>query len=319
MSAPFFIVGSGRSGSTLLRVILCVHSKVTIPPETYFIMPLLERMPPGIPLSTAQISEAQDIITGHYRWPDMDLSEAEFNDAVARLDHPRLQDILNVIYNIYLVKEGKTIWGDKTPPYVSIIPGLLSLYPDARIIHLVRDGRDVTRSFQSTGWYGPWLYKNTDEWKDAIRFIHDCQRDHPGIGIYEVRYEDLVLNTEETIHALCEHLDIEFESSMLDWTDSLDMRIPERETHIHRKLNRKPQTKDVYRWKNEMTRRELLVTESFISRELVLAGYKPYFGSLAWRPLFLVCRLYCRTALPACSLIKRVRGFVVRRIIGNTR
>ena len=317
MSAPFFIVGSGRSGSTLLRVILCAHSKVTIPPETYFIMPLLEQLPSAVPLNAVQISAAQEIITGHYRWPDMGLSETDFKGAVARLERPYLQDILNVIYNFFLETEGKTIWGDKTPPYVSIIPGLLSLYPDARIIHLIRDGRDVARSFQATGWYGPWLHKNTSEWKGAIRLIRDCRRNHPGLGIYEVRYEDLVLNTEETIHALCRNLDITFEPGMLDWTDGLDMKIPEREAHIHRKLNRKPRTTDVFRWKTEMTRRELLVTEAFISRELASAGYQPYFRSAAWKPLFFICRLYCRVVLPLYSLIIKVYSFICRRITGR--
>ena len=315
MSTPFFIVGSGRSGSTLLRVILCAHSQVVIPPETYFIMPLLEQLPPGVPLTAAQVTAAQEIITGHYRWPDMGLPETEFTAAVTRLERPSLQDILNVIYDFHLDQEGKTIWGDKTPPYVSIVPGLLSLYPDARIIHLVRDGRDVAKSFQSTGWYGPLLYKNTGEWKGAIRSIHDCQRNHPEIGIYEVRYEDLVLDTEETIHALCRHLDLAFEPGMLDWADGLATKIPEREAHIHRKLRRKPQAKDVERWKHEMTRREILVTESYISHELESAGYALYFRSLAWRPLFLACRV----VLPVYSLMARIYGFVRRRILGNNR
>ena len=99
MSAPFFIVGSGRSGSTLLRVILCAHSRVTIPPETYFIDPLLKHLPVGMPLDEKQVAEAVGIITGHYRWPDMGLSGEEFRDRIAQLDRPGLQDIMNVIYN----------------------------------------------------------------------------------------------------------------------------------------------------------------------------------------------------------------------------
>jgi len=314
MSAPFFIVGSGRSGSTLLRVILCAHSRITIPPETYFIMPLLERLPSTAPLDGAQVSEALEIITGHYRWPDMSLSKEEFSEAVVRLDRPRLRDVLNVIYNFHLEKDGKTIWGDKTPPYVSIIPGLVSLYPDARIVHLLRDGRDVAKSFQRTGWYGPWLHDNTREWRTAIRHIHDCRRNHPEIGIYEIRYEDLVLNMEATVHALCRHLGIDFEPGMLNWTQSLDGRIPEREAHIHRKLQRKPQRSDIDRWKTEMTRRELLVAEAFLIPELVTAGYVPYYCSPIWKPLLLICRVYCSTVLPLYSLFARAYSYLYRRI-----
>lgn len=319
MSAPFFIVGSGRSGSTLLRVILCAHSSVTIPPETYFIDPLISKFPAGQALDDEQVTAAIDIITGHYRWPDMGLSDEEFVASVRRLDRPSVRDILNVIYGYHLEKENKTVWGDKTPPYVSIIPGLVSLYPDVRIIHLIRDGRDVAKSFQATGWYGPWLHDNTREWKDAIRFVRDCRRTHPEIEILEVRYEKLVMETEETIRSLCNYIGIPFEPGMLDWTAGMSERIPEREAHIHSKLAHKPQEKDINRWKTEMSARELLVTEAFISPELVLSGYEPYFSAVAWRPVSLLARLYCNTILPIYSLAARVPGFICRRLPWRSR
>ena len=67
--APFFIVGSSRSGTTLLRLILCGHSRLHIPPETWFIADLVDRFPLHDPLLPAQVREATDIMVGHYRWP----------------------------------------------------------------------------------------------------------------------------------------------------------------------------------------------------------------------------------------------------------
>jgi len=314
MNAPFFIVGSGRSGSTLLRVILCAHSRIAIPPETYFIKPLLERLPAGKPLDAAQLARAVDIITGHYRWPDMGLTRERFEHDVARLEKPGLRDVMNVIYDFHLDREGKTIWGDKTPPYVSIIPGLVALYPEARIIHLLRDGRDVAKSFQKVGWYGPWLHDNTSEWRSAVHSVRECRAAHPEIGIHEVRYEDLVRDTETTIRSVCRYLGIEFEPGMLRWEDGLEGRIPEREAHIHRKLRRKPRNSDIDRWRREMTARERLVAEAFMAGELKSAGYPLYYSSALWRPVFLACRWYCRLALPAYSLAARAPGFIYRRI-----
>ena len=73
-SAPFFIVGSGRSGTTLLRMILASHSGLAIPPETWFLLPLLRRLDTSRPLSAAEVNYAVQTVTSHYRWPDMNLS-----------------------------------------------------------------------------------------------------------------------------------------------------------------------------------------------------------------------------------------------------
>ncbi len=65
----FFIVGSGRSGSTLLRMMLCAHSRLTIPPETWFLLPLVERFSIDRTLDAAEIESAVSTITQDYRWP----------------------------------------------------------------------------------------------------------------------------------------------------------------------------------------------------------------------------------------------------------
>jgi hypothetical protein len=314
MTAPFFIVGSGRSGSTLLRVILCAHSRITIPPETYFIKPLLERLPANGTLDPVQLAEAVDIITGHYRWPDMGLAKAEFEHAVAELGQPTLRDVMDIIYRHHLDREGKTVWGDKTPPYVAIIPGLVRLYPEARIIHLVRDGRDVAKSFQKVGWYGPWLHDNTREWRNAIRAVKACRVRHPEIPIHELRYEQLVLDTEYTIRLICRFLGVDFEPAMLSWADSLAGRIPEREAHIHRKLQRRPRPTDIDRWRREMSDRELLVAEAFMARELRTSGYSLRYSNPLWRPVFILTRGYCRLVLPLYTLVTRVPAYIGRRI-----
>jgi hypothetical protein len=317
MTSPFFIVGSGRSGSTLLRVLLCAHSKVTIPPETYFIMPLVNQLPINAGLNRNQTDQAIDIITSHYRWPDMGMTRDYLVDQVADMDSPLLSDIINVIYHFHLLKDNKQIWGDKTPPYISIVPELKELYPKAKIIHLVRDGRDVTRSFRVTGWYGPWIKDNSKEWRDAIGHYNRYKRARPDIGIYEIRYENLVMETEKTIRDLCGFLGITYEAGMLDWMPAIQGKIPTREAHIHKKLGKKPGIEDIYRWKSEMTKREVFITESFIWKELRSAGYELYFSNKSWKPVFSASRLCNYMAIPASSFLVRIERFMSRKLWGK--
>ena len=314
MMPPFFIVGSGRSGSTLLRVILCSHSRITIPPETYFISPLVERLPINKKLDEDQIALAVEIITGHYRWPDMGMTKEKLVANIQKGKHTYLREIINIVYDDHLSRENREIWGDKTPAYIAIVPQLLDLYPDARIIHLVRDGRDVAKSFQSTGWCGPWLHENTREWKDAINLFQQYRIQYPSISIYEVRYEDLVLDTEGTVRNLCDYLSIDYETGMLDWFNAVDGKIPAREAHIHSKLKRKPGREDVYRWKTEMSRREILVVESFIYKELRSAGYSLYYSGALWVPVFSICRAWYVAILPIYALVLRAFRYAGRRM-----
>lgn len=313
-NTQFFIVGSGRSGSTLLRLILCAHSMVVIPPETYFISPLIEQFPMNQRLAGEQISLAIETITSHYRWPDIGMTKDDLIASVLKIESPYIRDILNVIYERHLDRDNKQIWGDKTPAYITIVPQLLELYPNAKIIHLIRDGRDVTKSFQATGWYGPWLHENTREWKAAIASRKQYETAFPAVDIYDVRYEGLVLDTEETVRSLCDYLSIGYEPGMLDWSDVMKGKIPAREAHIHTKIARKPEKGDVYRWKTEMSKREILVVESFIFNELRYSGYELYYSSPPWISVFYICRAYYTLFFPVYTFTLRVFRYAGRKL-----
>jgi len=274
-------------------VILASHSRITIPPETWFLLPLLRRLRTDQPLDVAQVEFAVKTITGHYRWPDMMMSEADFRRRVRELERPFLRDIVQIIYQTHMERDHKPRWGDKTPGYIEVVPQLMELFPGARFIHLVRDGRDVAKSFQQRGWYGPWLHENTREWNEALAYRERWNHVEAKNSILDVRYEDLVLDTERTVRGICDFLGEQFEPQMLAWQGRVEDLVPARELVIHDKLGRPPAAADVERWRHEMTVRELFVSEAFLGRHLVFAGYEPYFINPLWTPLFQLTRWSC--------------------------
>ena len=296
---PFFIVGSGRSGSTLLRMMLAAHSRIAIPPETWFIMPLLERFSVDQLLNARELNQAIDLMTGHYRWPDMKLSVDEFRRRVADLRETHLSDLVGVVYAVQLEAAGKVRWGDKTPPYIQILPKLAALFPGSRFIYLVRDGRDVTKSFQNLGMYGPWLHDNTIEWRDASHWARKWMNSGYGNRILQVRYEDLVIDAERTLRRTCAFLGEAFEPQMLSWQDEVGRLVPAREMHVHQKLKRESRHEDIDRWKTEMTAREVFVAEACMFGHLDRNGYARRFQSRAWIPLFWMTRVYCVVLWPS--------------------
>lgn len=313
-TAPFFIVGSGRSGSTLLRMMLASHSRLTIPPETWYLIPLLRQFSIDRPLDANEIESAISTMTGHYRWPDMKLDAQDFRRETARLSNPYLRDLVEIVYRTHVQAEGKARWGDKTPVYIEILPQLARMYPDSKFIHLVRDGRDVAKSFQATDWLGRWLHENTREWTRALgchwRWVGSDLRDR----ILLIRYEDLVLETERTLRRICGFIGEEFEPQMLSWDLKVDEQVPARERGIHAKLKLKPDAESVARWVREMSAREMFVSEAFMGCDLARLGYERRYRSSFWRPAFVLTRLYCRMILPIVELQIRGARFLRNRL-----
>lgn len=313
-NAPFFIVGSGRSGSTLLRVMLACHSRLCIPPETWFLLPLVEKFPLTDILSNAQVAEIMNIVTTHYRWPDLNLDQAVILAKVNSLTSPTLSSICNVIYSTLTDIAEKPRWGDKTPPYIKVLPQIIELYPNAQFLHLVRDGHDVTKSFQVKGWYGHSLHSNTIEWKTAIQCARRYSDKFAKSQLITVRYENLVQHTETELRRICDFLGEEFETEMLERQPHLEELIPERERHIHQKITRKPTENDVYRWKRELSAGDNLIIEAYLYNELDQAGYERMYKSSIWVPVFALTRLLCGSTTIAIEGLVSLKGFLAGNI-----
>src|SRR3974390_761276 len=151
-TTPFFIIGSGRSGTTLLRLILAGHSRLHIPPETWFLRELVAELPLKGSLAPAEVDRAIDIMTQGYRWPDMGIAAADLRRWAAALPEPSLPDIVGLVYRRHLEIAGKPRFGDKTPVYFQIVPQLAELFPGAKFVHLIRDGHDVAMSWIDLGY-----------------------------------------------------------------------------------------------------------------------------------------------------------------------
>jgi hypothetical protein len=223
------------------------------------------------------------------------------------LKHPYLSQMIELIHQRHMAREGKQRWGDKTPGYIEILPQLAQMFHGARFIHLLRDGRDVAKSFQAAGWYGPWLHDNTAEWTKALDSDEVWSHSPLSDAILQVRYEELVQQTEASVRRICAFLYEAFEPQMLSWQANVTQLVPEREMPIHQKLTRRPDTADVNRWRREMSPREIFVCEAFMARHLARVGYERKFASAMWAPAFALSRWYCRRVLP-------VVGFPLKKL-----
>ena len=144
------IVGSQRSGTTLLRMMLDAHSDLAIPPETNFLIPSLRILYSG----NSSRRSFSNLLTKGETWPDFGLDENVVLDELARVAPFSVSEAARCFYRLYAARFEKHRWGDKTPQYLLYMPAIEQLLPEASFIHIIRDGRDVAQSLRKT-WFSP--------------------------------------------------------------------------------------------------------------------------------------------------------------------
>jgi hypothetical protein len=309
--APFFIVGSGRSGTTLLRLLLSGHTRVHIPPETWFIISLVKQLPLDEHLSAYQVQQAVQIITSHYRWPDLGIEASDLQRWAAELNAPRLRNVIDLVYDSILQNSGKSRLGDKTPPYIAIVPQLAALYPEARFIHLIRDGRDVAISYIELGYECRFYDGLRFEWIASMEKARSYRMSEYADRILEIRYEELVAQPESSLRTICGFLGECFETQMLNQPLRTDA-VPTREAHIHTKLDRPLSSDATGNWRKKLSAIECFWMEACMHEYLAELGYEIRFSSRAWDPLLTATGTMFRSAAP---LLDRAIPFLKRRNI----
>jgi hypothetical protein len=208
---PLFVVGCGRSGATLLRLMLDAHPELAVPGESHFIPEVRRRHPD--PIGVDEVA-AELLRTPHFRrW---NVSERAVWDRIRAVDAPSFADVVEAAFMANADEHGKTRWGDTTPIYVQHIPLLDTLWPDARFVHLIRDGRDVTLSYLSLHWGPSTAWASARTWRrDVTAGIRYGQP--LGTSRYlEVRYEGLVRDPRATLEAVTAFAGLAFDERMLD-------------------------------------------------------------------------------------------------------
>ena len=214
----FLILGTPRSGTTLLAQTLNAHSRIAVPHETDFIVPMAfvcdrVRDPD---LGRRMVA---DFVTGGADFPASlgeFLSADEARHAVRSAPYAPA-DMLAALYGAVARKCGKPIAGDKSPNdlnFVRILHKTGVLAPPMRVVHLVRDVRDVVVSLRRTGWAPDLEHYFPRQWSNNNLYLAAAMAGDADHYLL-LRYEDLVADPATWIARICAFLGADFESAML--------------------------------------------------------------------------------------------------------
>ena len=202
---PFpFLVGCGRSGTTLLRAMCDSHPDLAVPPESHFIVPLAAGS--GHPIDSAVFL---DRLYAQERFRLWELDRAEVEAAFRRSAPDDYAGAVRTVFSAWAATQGKIRYADKTPGYVLHIPMLARLFPESVFVHLVRDGRDVACSFLELGWADT-VEEAALHWRLRVLRGRQGGLALPSHRYHELRYEDLVADPEGSLRRLCDVMSVPF-------------------------------------------------------------------------------------------------------------
>lgn len=284
--APF-IVGVPRSGTTVLRLMLDAHPLVAIPPETGFVAARARR--PWLWPAALGRRRFLHLLTTAPQWPDFHLEPQALARALDEIEPFDLADGVRAFYRLYAQRFDKPLWGDKTPAYGPSAAAIARLLPEARFIHILRDGRDVALSLRPL-WFAPSrdMAALARYW---ARLIGQTRRAGARVPHYhEVHYEDLVREPEVVLRRICAFLELEFAPAMLDYHGRSAARLDEHEARVAAdgrlvaskatrfaqqwRTTRPPDASRSGRWRDAMTEDERLAFEGVAGPLLEALGYR---------------------------------------------
>jgi len=242
VDTPVFLVGSVRSGTTLLRLMLDHHPEIAFNLESEYLVSQIsnDRTYPTIEQYRAWLKN--DRVFQHSRFSiDERLDFVELvNDF---LHQKRSRDKKATVGATVHRQFRKLRW----------------LWPRARYIHIYRDGRDVANSVMRMGWAGN-LYVAADEWLEAEREWDQLCPMLSKDDWIEIRYEDLVASPRLHLERICTFLGVEYSERMFDYISETSYESPRVDLS--------------YQWKTHMRKADVQRLEEKLGGTLLSRGYR---------------------------------------------
>lgn len=274
--SPIFVVGAGRSGTTLLQLMLNAHSRISLAGEIGFFQQTLQleaRFP-----SLRSESEIDGLFrqlshTSNYQFlPDAD---RVFRLAKGRLladpdaDFARLY---RYILEGYASLLGRARFGEKTPENIRHLDDMVDLFPNCRIIHIFRDPRAIAASRSKLPFWSNDIVTNTLKWKIDMVFAREFVDRCGERNFLEVSYESLISDPRACLEKICRFVGEEYEEGMLEFHKTSEAFL--KDEPWKKGTMRPVYSASLEKWREELSPTQVCLIEAIAGRQLVQHGYE---------------------------------------------
>ncbi|HWB64150.1 MAG TPA: sulfotransferase [Chitinophagales bacterium] len=282
---PLLIIGTQRSGSNMLRLMLNQLPEIAAPHPPHILSVFFPLLPGYGNLETEEnfmllVTDVCRFVKANpVPWRLNMLTPAQIR---SRCHHSSLVEVFKAVYEIYTQHHDAQIWCCKSMAnlyYIAQIEqqGLHPIY-----IHLVRDGRDVAVSFRKIIVGEKHIYHLAKQWQTDQQTAHNlCQQYAPGRYIL-IHYENLIHDTENTLRLLLHRLGLNFNPAMLQFYKTPDALETAAAGKMWNNVRKPVIEKNSNKFLGSLSDEEILIFESIAGQTLAQFGYQPYFAESKW-------------------------------------
>lgn len=272
-AAPFFVVGCSRSGTTLLQALIDSHPNIAIPPESlvYVRFGAIVHTYGDLALPRNRLKFIEALLADVFisQWH----LEVTANDVEKRLQEPSFVGIVRTLFRIYADRQGARRWGDKSPEHIRHLREIRRDFPGAKLIHLVRDGRDVAEAMRRMIFYSVTAYGVARVWRDEIRHWQAFCSTEGEADTLVVRYEDLVTDPRETVASIFRFLGEPVVDTVATYAESSLSRKMDAQGPWHSSLRHGISASKIGIYRRKFTPREIEILEYIQGDDLRAYGY----------------------------------------------
>ena len=280
-----FIVGVGRSGTSLLMTLLNGHSKIAFTPETHFFRLYIANEETRKEIEKEGVDYFKSILETDKYFSRLNISmEAAFEPYDNGNQVFNLIDFYKRLLQLYLERKNKNFIGDKDPRYLDFLAEIKQEFPNAKVIQIYRDPRDVILSKTKAEWSAHRPY-----WVNAIISQVQLRRGRKmalqlfGKNYYELSYESLLSQPENTLTKLLSFVGVEFEPEILDLNKSAKELVDESEMQW-KDNTLKPLIgqKNIEKWRKKLSPEQIRCTEIICKDWFSYLGYEHSKVKIGW-------------------------------------
>lgn len=253
---------------------LHAHPRIAIPPETRFTLRAYDLRRQfgdlGEPAGRRKLAE---FITGPGNsFGDLGLdADTVIEEIVA--GPATLGSAVGCVFRGYAARFGKIRWGDKRPAYLLNMDILLWMFPDAQIIHIIRDGRDCVASMKDQPWHHGGVNHAISQWRRGMQAGWRASKRLRSDQYFEIFYEQLVADPENQLRKLCDFIGEEFVPAMAEPSQVAAVAVPARKKW-HALTHGEVTTGRIGSWQQRLSPSEIALCETVLRRQLLGRGYE---------------------------------------------
>lgn len=276
---PFFVFGNPRSGTSLFRLMLNSHPRISVPPECGFVEWLYEKFGHVEFCENTYRSFCSEVFKTR-KFETWGLHQEKLLKKLNERRPKNYQELVSEVYFEYArsMRKDIEIFGDKNNYYINIADKIDSIFPSCKKVFIVRDGRDVACSYLDLkkkdidSKYKPNLSSSipeiAKEWRKSVEIMGQWSRK----GALSIRYEDLVVSPKATLIKVCEFLSIDYSDKMLCYYESNDepAEFMEWKGRTFEPLD----SSSLKKFKTELTSEQMAMFENVAGAALEYAGYE---------------------------------------------